>query len=85
MRDRRGGLAQLQTPVLPIAHTRFRLDWNWDGSEAVLQSRCMDDTGYAQPTHAELVEVRGVNSTYHNNAIQSWKVMTDGSVQNVQV
>ena len=76
--------AQLQDPVLPIAHTRFRLDWNWDGSEAVLQSRCMDETGYAQPTHAELIEVRGTNSTYHNNAIQSWKVLTDGSVQNVQ-
>jgi sulfane dehydrogenase subunit SoxC len=78
-------LARLQDPVLPIAHTRFRLDWNWDGSEAVLQSRCLDETGYTQPTHAELVGVRGLNSTYHNNAIQSWKVMADGSVQNVQV
>ena len=78
-------MARLQDPVLPIAHTRFRLDWNWDGSEAVLQSRCQDETGYVQPTHAELVGVRGLNSTYHNNAIQSWKVMADGSVQNVQV
>ncbi len=78
-------LARLQDPVLPIAHTRFRMDWNWDGNDAVLQSRCLDETGYTQPTHAELVGVRGVNSNYHNNAIQSWKVLADGSVQNVQV
>ena len=46
----------------PLAHTRFRLDWRWDGREAVLQSRCTDETGYVQPTLAELVRVRGLNS-----------------------
>ena len=77
--------ANLQAPVLPLAHTRFRLDWRWDGREAVLQSRCADETGYVQPTLAELVKVRGVNSHYFNNAIQSWKVAADGSVHNVHV
>ena len=75
--------ARLQEPVLPLAHTRFRLDWPWDGREAVLQSRCTDETGYVQPTLAELVRVRGLNSIYFNNAIQSWKVAADGSVHNV--
>ena len=75
--------ARLQEPVLPLAHTRFRLDWQWDGREAVLQSRCTDETGYVQPTLAELVRVRGLNSIYFNNAIQSWKVAADGSVHNV--
>ena len=75
--------AKLQSPVLRFAHARFRLDWRWDGREAVLQSRCTDETGYVQPTLAELVKVRGVNSIYHNNAIQSWKVAADGSVHNV--
>jgi sulfane dehydrogenase subunit SoxC len=75
--------AGLQEPVLPIAHTRFRLDWRWDGREAVLQSRCTDETGYVQPTLAELVNVRGLNSIYFNNAIQNWKVAADGSVHNV--
>ena len=75
--------ARLQEPVLPLAHTRFRLDWRWDGREAVLQSRCTDETGYIQPTLAELVRVRGLNSVYYNNAIQSWKVVADGSVHNV--
>ncbi len=61
--------ADLQSPVLPIAHTRFRLGWTWDGTECILQSRCTDDTGYVQPSMDTLVAVRGVNSVYHNNAI----------------
>jgi sulfane dehydrogenase subunit SoxC len=77
--------AKLQEPVLRLAHTRFRLDWRWDGREAVLQSRCTDETGYVQPTLRELVKVRGLNSIYHNNAIQSWKVASDGNIHNVHV
>ena len=77
--------AKLQAPLLRFAHARFRLDWRWDGREAVLQSRCTDETGYVQPTLAELVKVRGVNTIYHNNAIQSWKVAADGNVHNVHV
>jgi sulfane dehydrogenase subunit SoxC len=76
--------ATLQEPVLPLAHTRFGLDWRWDGREAVVQSRCTDETGYVQPTLAEVVRVRGRNFVYANNAIQSWKVAADGSVHNVQ-
>ncbi len=77
--------ANLQSPVLRFAHTRFRLDWRWDGREAVLQSLCTDETGYVQPTLAELVGVRGLESRFFNNAIQSWKVAADGSVHNVHV
>jgi len=75
--------ANLQAPVLPRAHTRFRLDWRWDGHEAVLQSRCTDETGYVQPTRAALIAVRGLNSRFFYNAIQSWKVASDGTVHNV--
>jgi len=71
--------------VLPKAHVRFRLPWRWDGSQAILQSRCVDETGDVQPTLREIVKVRGVNSVHHNNAIQSWKVAADGAVSNVQV
>jgi sulfane dehydrogenase subunit SoxC len=39
--------------------------------------------GYLQPTLAELARVRGLNSRFFNNAIQSWKVAGDGSVSNV--
>jgi sulfane dehydrogenase subunit SoxC len=74
--------AQLQTPVLPRAHTRFRWSWRWDGSQSLIASRCADETGYVQPSLAELVEARGVNSNYHNNAIQVWKVDGDGRITN---
>jgi len=74
---------KLQEPRLPIAFTRFDVGWNWDGKEAVLQSRCTDETGYVQPAKEALVAVRGLNSQYHNNSIKSWKVTMDGSVTNV--
>jgi sulfane dehydrogenase subunit SoxC len=74
--------AELQTPVLPKAHTRFRMTWRWDGSDATVASRCTDDTGYVQPLLAELVAARGVHSNYHNNAVQMWKVAADGRVTN---
>jgi sulfane dehydrogenase subunit SoxC len=77
--------AVLQDPVLPRCHTRFRFPWMWRGQEAVLQARCYDDTGYRQPTRAALVAVRGANSVYHYNAIQSWKIAADGTISNVQL
>jgi sulfane dehydrogenase subunit SoxC len=73
--------AALQQPVLPRAHTRFRFEWEWDGSETTIASRVTDDTGYRQPTRAELVAVRGLNSNYHNNMIQAWRVKADGTVE----
>ncbi len=72
--------ATLQLPVLPKAHTRFTYPWRWAGGEAILVARCTDETGYVQPSRVQLVEARGVNSNYHCNAIQGWKVQADGSV-----
>ncbi len=72
-------------PVLTKALTRFRADWHWDGSPALLQSRCVDETGYVQPSMAQLREVRGTHSPYHNNGIQTWQVDAEGKVHNVQV
>lgn len=59
------------------------MSWNWDGSPALLQSRAIDETGYVQPTRQRLVAVRGLNSSYHYNAIQTWLVAEDGTVSNV--
>ncbi len=75
--------ARLQEPILPKCHTRFLLPWRWNGQEAILQSRCTDETGYVQPTRQELVKVRGSNSIFHYNAIQSWRVERDGRVRNI--
>ena len=77
--------ARLETPVLSKALTRFNLDWQWDGSPALLQSRAIDETGYVQPTMPQLREVRGTKSIYHNNAIQTWAVAPSGEVSNVQL
>lgn len=74
--------AELQTPVLPRAHTRFRWTWRWDGADALIASRCTDETGYTQPLLADLVAARGVHSNYHNNAVQMWKVGADGRITN---
>ncbi|HET8722551.1 MAG TPA: sulfite dehydrogenase [Nitrospira sp.] len=77
--------AELQEPVLPKCHTRFRLSWNWNGQETILQSRCADQTGYRQPSRDALIKVRGLHSVYHYNGIQSWKIDRDGRVSNVYV
>jgi sulfane dehydrogenase subunit SoxC len=81
-------LAELQSPVMPVCHTRFRFPWHWDGKPAILQSRCQDETGYVQPTIKQLVDARGLGggkygSIYHLNGIQSWAVAADGGVSNV--
>lgn len=75
--------AALEGTVLPKCHTRFRIPWTWTGEEAVLQSRAVDETGYVQPTLPELIDVRGLNSVYHLNAIQSRHIAPNGEVTNV--
>jgi sulfane dehydrogenase subunit SoxC len=73
--------ARLQEPVLSKAHTRFRHLWQWTGGEAILMSRAVDDTGYVQPTRAELLKQRGPATTgYHLNPITGWVVRSDGRV-----
>ncbi|MDP9914460.1 sulfane dehydrogenase subunit SoxC [Variovorax boronicumulans] len=77
--------ARLESPVLSKCLTRFNIDWVWDGTPAIIQSRAMDDTGYVQPSYKQLRAVRGTRSIYHNNAIQSWQVQANGEVANVQL
>ncbi|SNR26068.1 sulfite dehydrogenase [Paracoccus sediminis] len=77
--------ARLAQPGVPMAMTRFYLDHLWDGEEMLLQSRAVDETGYVQPTKNALREIRGENSIYHNNGIQTWWIKKDGSAENVEV
>ena len=71
--------AELQGPVLPICHTRFRAAFDWQGDEAVILSRATDETGYVQPTLDELIAVRGIGTRYHHNHIRGCRVRQDGS------
>ena len=72
--------AELQEPVLSKCHTRFRHLWNWDGGEALLMSRAVDETGYVQPALKTLIDARGEGTSYHYNSIRPWKVESDGRV-----
>ncbi|MDT7953023.1 MAG: sulfite dehydrogenase [Acetobacteraceae bacterium] len=77
--------ARLEAPVLPKAMTRFTMDWRWGGKPALLQSRAVDETGFVQPTIAELRAVRGTNPVYNNNSIQTWQLKQDGTLYDVQL
>jgi len=77
--------ARLAKPGEKMALTRFYLDTDWDGEEMLLQARAMDETGYVQPTKEALREVRGENSIYHNNCIQTWWIKPTGEAENVEV
>jgi sulfane dehydrogenase subunit SoxC len=72
--------ATLHGPVHPKAHVRFTHMWEWDGRETTILSRATDDTGYTQPTRAELIKVRGIGTDYHFNPIYGWTVKPDGNV-----
>jgi sulfane dehydrogenase subunit SoxC len=73
--------ARLAGPVLPKAHTRFMLPWQWDGHETEIMSRAADETGYVQPTRKQLIDVRGPGSVpYHLNPITAWRIKSDGEV-----
>jgi sulfane dehydrogenase subunit SoxC len=78
--------AELQSPVLSKCLTRFRMPFDWSpGQTMMLQSRAMDETGFVQPTLAQLRDARGVNSIYHKNAIYTWKLDEKGDLHNVQM
>src|SRR5882757_3825902 len=78
--------AKIDGPVHSKAHTRFNFDWEWNGQEAMLMSRCTDETGDVQLSQAELYRNWGITNltkpsrTTHFNAIQPWKVARDGSI-----
>lgn len=64
---------------------RFYFDFDWNGAELLLQSRAVDSAGFIQPAKNELRKARGLNSSYHNNAIQTWLIKKNGEVENVEV
>ncbi len=77
--------ARIDGLVLDKACVRFYFEIDWKGEPLLLQSRAIDESGYAQPTKDDLRKIRGVNSIYHNNGIQTWHLKPDGEVENVEV
>jgi sulfane dehydrogenase subunit SoxC len=80
--------AELRTPALPMAHTRFGFPWKWDGKETVIMSRCTDEIGTVQPTRAEIAKYWNVPNDANlqikglDNSVFPWKVASDGTVHN---
>ncbi len=77
--------ARIDGPSLSKSLHRFYFDFDWDGSELLLQSRAIDEFGNVQPTKNALRAARGENSIYHNNGIQTWHVRRNGETENVEV
>ncbi|QWE21082.1 sulfite dehydrogenase [Polynucleobacter sp. AP-Kolm-20A-A1] len=76
------GEAVLQEPVMDKSLVRFRFPWVWDGAPATLMSRAIDSSGEMQPTMDAVIKAKSVNTFYHNNAIQPWRVAANGEVTN---
>jgi sulfane dehydrogenase subunit SoxC len=72
--------AELQQPIFKNAVVRFRLEWNWDGSEAIIGSRCSDESGFVQPTHEQIVAARGKFARFHYNGIKWWRLQKSGEL-----
>ena len=72
--------AELLTALTPKAVVRFQHMWQWKGNDSLLMSRAVDETGYVQPSMAQLKAVRGPGTDYHFNAIRGWRVARDGAV-----
>ena len=85
-------VAQITGEALPRAFTRFYYQWNWNGQEAIIQSRCLDEKDQLQPTEEEFAKYWGYTRQElytssntrvgHNNWIMAWKVNPDGNVTN---
>jgi len=77
--------ARMSGPSFDKSMHRFYHEFDWDGRPLLLQSRAHDSTGYVQPTKDQLRAVRGFNSIYHNNGIQTWAISESGEAENVEI
>lgn len=81
--------AQLKGTAHKMAHVAFGMQWNWDGKECEITSRCTDDQGSIQPTLAQVAAywkepMKGNDYRLKglDNSIFGWKIAGDGSVTN---
>jgi sulfane dehydrogenase subunit SoxC len=82
--------AEIRGTAYRMAHTKFTYNWNWDGAETEILSRCTDEIGQVQPTRAQVAKFFGVpedhdhsfNVPGNDNSIQPWRIARDGSVHN---
>ena len=63
--------------------TNFTYSFNWEGKPILLQSRCIDNKKYFQPSRKKFLEKMGNNAYYHFNAISTYKINSNGKVEHV--
>jgi len=80
--------AELKGTPQRMAFTRFGYQWNWDGNETEILSRCTDEIGQVQPTRAQVAKYWNVplERNYRvpglDNSVMPWRIGRDGSVRN---
>src|SRR5262249_55719811 len=85
---KRWNIAEIKGTAQRMAHARFTYQWNWDGTETELQSRCTDELGSVQPSRAQVAKYfnKPLDESFSvpglDNTIQPWRVASDGSVHN---
>ena len=85
---KRWNVAEIKGTAQRFAHCRFGYQWNWDGKETELLSRCTDELGSVQPTRAQIAKFFNAaqdgsfNPPGNDNSIQPWRIASDGSVHN---
>src|SRR5258707_12813207 len=82
---KKGRPAELKMPPQGMAHVRFAHQWNWDGNETELLSRCTDEIGQQQPPLEQIAKFFNKpvgNVPGLNNSVMPWKIAKDGKVTN---
>jgi sulfane dehydrogenase subunit SoxC len=85
---KRWNIAEIKGAAHRMAHARFGYQWNWDGQETEIQSRCTDELGSVQPSRAQIAKYwdKPFDATFSvpglDNSIQPWRIASDGSVTN---
>jgi sulfane dehydrogenase subunit SoxC len=85
---RKWNRAEIKGTAQRMAHTRFGYQWNWDGNETEILSRCTDEIGQVQPTREQVAKYWNVplERNYRvpglDNSVQPWRIARDGSVTN---
>jgi sulfane dehydrogenase subunit SoxC len=80
--------AEIKGTAQRMAHARFTYQWNWDGNETELLSRCTDELGSVQPSRAQVAKFfnKPLDESFSvpglDNTIQPWRIASDGSVRN---
>ncbi len=80
--------AELKSTPQRMAHVRFAYQWNWDGNETEILSRCTDEIGQQQPTLEQVAKYwnEPFEKNYKvpglNNSVMPWRIAKDGKVTN---